>query len=38
MGEDEQLNKAIEVIKQQMKEFKYLPAKIPAFPDKSAKR
>jgi tricorn protease len=38
MGEDEQLNKAIEVIKQQMKEYKYLPAKIPAFPDKSAKK
>jgi tricorn protease len=38
MGDDEQLNKALEVVKQQMKEFKYLPAKIPAFPDKSPKR
>ncbi len=38
MGEDEQLNKALEVVKQQMKEFKYLPAKIPAFPDKSPRK
>jgi len=35
MGEDEQLNKAIEVIKQQMKEYKYKPATIPQFPDKN---
>lgn len=38
MGEDEQLNKAIEVIKQQMKEYKYKQPIIPPFPDKSAKR
>lgn len=38
MGEDEQLNKAIEVIKAQMKDFKYLKPVIPQFPDKSAPR
>ncbi|MFA6333987.1 MAG: PDZ domain-containing protein [Bacteroidales bacterium] len=38
MGEDEQLNKAIETIKQQMKDYKYSPATIPAFPDKGPKR
>ncbi len=38
MGEDEQLNKAIEVIKQQMKEFRYKQPIIPQFPDKSPKR
>jgi len=38
MGEDEQLNKAIEIVKQQMKEYKYLPATIPPFPDKSPKK
>lgn len=38
MGEDEQLNKAIEVVKKQMKDYKYLPATIPAFPDKSPKK
>ena len=38
MGEDEQLNKAIEVIKKQMKEHKYLPATIPPFPNKSPKK
>lgn len=37
MGNDEQLTKAIEVIKNQMKEYKYLPATIPAFPNKSVK-
>ncbi|MEN6618757.1 MAG: S41 family peptidase [Rikenellaceae bacterium] len=34
IGEDEQLNKAIEVIKQQMKEYKYKSNSIPPFPDK----
>ncbi|MFA5849223.1 MAG: PDZ domain-containing protein [Bacteroidales bacterium] len=34
MGEDEQLNKAIEVIKQQMKDYKYKSKAIPQFPDK----
>lgn len=34
MGEDEQLNKAIEVIKQQMKDYKYKSKVIPQFPDK----
>ncbi len=34
IGEDEQLNKAIEVIKQQIKEFKYKTPVIPQFPDK----
>jgi tricorn protease len=34
MGIDDQLNKAIEVIKQQLKEYKELPA-IPQAPDKS---
>jgi len=36
MGDDEQLNKAIEVIMSKMKEYKYLPPMIPAFPDKSS--
>lgn len=36
-GEDEQLNKAIETAKKQVKEYKYKPDAIPAFPDKSAK-
>ncbi|MEZ7954400.1 MAG: S41 family peptidase, partial [Bacteroidales bacterium] len=38
MGEDEQLNKALEVVKKQMKEYKYLPATLPPFPDKSPKK
>ncbi|MDD4058752.1 MAG: PDZ domain-containing protein [Bacteroidales bacterium] len=38
MGEDTQLNKALEVIKQQMKEHKYLPATIPPFPNKAPKK
>lgn len=38
MGEDEQLNKAIEVIKSKIKEHKYSPPVIPAFPDKSPGR
>ena len=38
MGEDEQLNKAIEVIKSKMKEYKYSPPVIPVFPDKSPGR
>ena len=33
-GEDQQLNKAIEVILEQMKDYKPLP-EIPAFPDKT---
>jgi len=37
MGTDEQLNKAIEVAMQQVKEYRYLPREIPAWPDKSAK-
>jgi tricorn protease len=37
-GEDEQLNKAIETIKQQMKDYKYLSPAIPAFPNKAAKK
>lgn len=37
IGEDEQLEKAIEVIKKQMKEYNYKPATIPPFPDKSPK-
>lgn len=36
LGEDEQLNKAIEVIKSKIKEYKYLLPVIPAFPDKSS--
>jgi tricorn protease len=36
MGDDEQLNKAIEVIKSKIKDYKYLPPVIPAFPDKSS--
>lgn len=38
MGEDEQLNKAIEVIKDKMKNYDYRPLTIPEFPDKSKKR
>ena len=37
-GEDEQLNKAIETIKQQMKDYKYMSPTIPAFPNKAAKK
>jgi tricorn protease len=37
-GDDEQLNKAIEIIKQQVKDFKYKKPVIPEFPDKSAKK
>lgn len=37
MGEDEQLNKAIELIKEQMKSYHYPSSTIPAFPDKSVK-
>jgi tricorn protease len=37
-GEDEQLNKAIETIKQQMKDYKYMLPTIPAFPNKAAKK
>jgi len=37
MGEDEQLNKAIEVIKEQMKDYKYKSTTIPKFLNKSAK-
>ncbi|MDR0982900.1 MAG: PDZ domain-containing protein [Culturomica sp.] len=37
LGEDEQLNKAIEVILQKLKEFKFKEPAIPAFPDKSGK-
>lgn len=36
-GEDEQLNKAIETIKQQMKDFKYKTPTIPAYPNKAPK-
>jgi tricorn protease len=38
IGEDEQLNKAIEVIKRQIKEYKYKPATIPNFPDKDSRK
>ena len=38
MGTDEQLNKAIEVALKQVKEYKYLPRVIPAWPDKSGNR
>ncbi len=34
-GEDEQLNKAIEIIKQQVKQYKYKSSVIPPFPYKS---
>lgn len=37
-GIDDQLNKAIEVIKEEMKNFKYTPKAVPAFPDKSGKK
>ncbi|MFH0760602.1 MAG: S41 family peptidase [Bacteroidota bacterium] len=37
-GEDEQLNKAIEIIKQQVKDFKYKKPIIPEFPDKAPKK
>lgn len=38
MGVDEQLEKAIEVAKEQIKSYKYLPATIPSFPNKAPKR